>query len=100
MNTETMEKKIVVALTPMGLVIGRMAEGILTRPKVLNIIQGEEPGSVRVGFKSILGDPELFFLGDCCYYISENAEISDLYIEATTGIKVLHSSIITTGGEI
>jgi hypothetical protein len=93
-----MENKIIVVLTPMGMVIGRMAEGTLTSPKVLNVMQGKDPHSVSVSFKSILGDPELFFIGNSCYYISENPEINELYIEAATGIKIARSPIIDIGG--
>jgi hypothetical protein len=87
MSLDTMENKIIIALTPLGLIIGRMAEGIVTSPKVL-LIQNVD-GAIKIGFKDIIGDPELFFLGSAPYYISENADLNELYFETVTSIKLV-----------
>lgn len=74
---ETMENKIVIVILPIGLIIGKMAEGIMINPRVL--IVGESEGKVTVRFKHMFGDPEMFFMSYTPYYISENAELNELY---------------------
>uniref|UniRef100_A0A6H1ZFZ5 Uncharacterized protein n=1 Tax=viral metagenome TaxID=1070528 RepID=A0A6H1ZFZ5_9ZZZZ len=87
MSQDTMENKIVIVFTPMGLIIGRMAEGIVTSPRVF--IAQKKDDELRIEFKNIIGNPELFFLGGSPYYVSESSELNELYFEAISNIKLV-----------
>ena len=91
MTADTMENKIVVALTPMGLIMGRHAEGVLINPKAF-IVNNNDKGEGTIKFLNILGDPDIFFIGGAPYYISENPSINELYVESVSGIKVVHAA--------
>ena len=82
----TMEHKVIIVMTPMGFVIGRMDEGKLTSPRILSISQGDKPGVLSIHFKNIVGDPSTFYIGDTPHYESEDGELNDLYTEAISGI--------------
>ena len=82
----TMEHKVIIVMTPIGFVIGRMDEGKLTLPRILVISQGDKPGVLSVHFKNIVGDPTTFYIVDTPHYESEDGELNDLYSEAVSGI--------------
>ncbi len=91
MSYDTMENKIVIALTPLGLIIGRMVEGVLTSPRTLMANKSKESKeAINVGFQELIGSPELFFLGAVPHYISENVSLNELYIQVVSGIKIIH----------
>ena len=87
---ETMEKKIVIVMLPSGFVIGRWAENYITQPRVLIIAKGEKDNSISIGFKELIGDPDLFSVGYLPYYPIENAELGNLYLESVTGLKIVN----------
>ncbi len=82
----TMEHKVIIVMSPMGFVIGRMDEGKLTSPRILSISHGDKPGVLSVHFKNIVGDPSIFYIGNTPHYESEDGELNDLYTEAISGI--------------
>uniref|UniRef100_A0A6M3LLV1 Uncharacterized protein n=1 Tax=viral metagenome TaxID=1070528 RepID=A0A6M3LLV1_9ZZZZ len=91
MTADTMENKIVVALTPMGLIMGRYAEGILTNPRAFTV-NNNDKGEGTVRFLNIIGDPDIFFIGNASYYLSENPSINELYVDSVSSIRVIHAA--------
>jgi hypothetical protein len=89
------ETQICIALTPLGLVIGKMAEGLLTFPRILIVSAGKTANTLSLEFKRIIGDPKLFDIGESPAYVSEDSEMNLLYLEETTGIKLVNSGGIT-----
>lgn len=94
MSLDTTENKITIVLSPMGMIIGRMAEGIVTFPRHL-VVRKEDQQSINIDFKEIFGNPELFFIGNAPYYFSENSELNELFVETITGIRVFHPEVVS-----
>jgi hypothetical protein len=83
----TMEGQVCVTISPIGLVIGQIAEGEITQPRVL--VTGRKDDKIQVEFKKMLGDPKIFERGGCPAYISNDNELNVLYIEEISVIKVV-----------
>jgi len=87
---ETMENRIVIAFVPGGvLVIGKIAEGIMINPRIIKIEESKEAGKIGIRFQPLFGDPEVFFFEYGQYYISENAELNELYETAIEPKRVI-----------
>jgi hypothetical protein len=79
-----MENKIVIILTSHGMIMGKISEGEVINPRAM--VTRKETG---VGFSTLVGNPEVFFIGKSPYYISENAELNEKYEEAINPPKLI-----------
>lgn len=89
----TTENKTTIVLTPMGMIIGRMAEGEITKPR--RVLFSETEQGVQIQLKEILGNPDVFIIGSCCYYFSESPDLNELYFSAVTGIGIVKPEVIS-----
>jgi hypothetical protein len=76
---ETLENRFVISITPMGLVLGKIAEGAMINPRVIETGESKEPGKMAIKFKQLFGNPNEYFYSYGQYYISENSELNELY---------------------
>ncbi len=86
---KTLENQICIAITPMGLVIGRISEQELSDPRLMVINKSEKGKQIIIQFQKIISEPSLFFLGACASFISENEDINNAYTEDISGIEVV-----------
>ena len=83
---ETYENKICIAMTPMGVIMGKYCEGGLIDLRSVQLKQ--ERDSLSIQFKFLVGDPKFMVLGGVPFYFVEDKELCTLYTEEVSGIKI------------
>jgi hypothetical protein len=91
-----MTDDLIIAVTPMGTIIGKQKEGkngfYLKDPRIVFPVQNPETGQTALGLQRLPGNPSLLFIPSSnAYYAPDDAALADAYLRSTTGL-VLASS--------
>ncbi len=89
------ENEIVMVLSGMGMIIGRVAEsgrGIIINPRITRIMPKDD--KIQITLHKLIGDPEVFYLSGSSHYVVKDNELCELYLENITGIVIAKPNVV------